>query len=132
MKRRFIALTGLCAGLIALPAWAAPRLDLTHDSVGYIALGLFVLAYLLVMAEEFTGLRKSKPVILLAGVLWAMIAWVYREHGMPAPVGIALRENITDYAELLLFLLVAMTYVNALEERRVFQLAIEKSKGMKG
>lgn len=121
MKRLFIALAGLCAGLIALPAWAAPRLDLTHDSVGYIALGLFILAYLLVMAEEFTGLRKSKPVILLAGVLWAMIAWVYREHGMPVPVASALRENITDYAELLLFLLVAMTYVNALEERRVFQ-----------
>lgn len=121
MKRLLITLACLCIGLTALPAWAAPRLDLTHQNVGYLALGLFVLAYLLVMAEEFTELRKSKPVVLLAGVLWAMIAWVYREHGMPAPVAVALRENITDYAELLLFLLVAMTYVNALEERRVFQ-----------
>ncbi len=121
MKRQLITFAGLCAGLTALPAWAAPRLDLTHQSVGYIALGLFVLAYLLVMAEEFTQLRKSKPVILLAGVLWAMIAWVYRDTGMSEQVSVALRENITDFAELMLFLLVAMTYINAMEERRVFE-----------
>ncbi len=121
MKRLLITLAGLSAGLTALPAWAAPRLDLTHQGIGYLALGLFALAYLLVMAEEFTQLRKSKPVILLAGVLWAMIAWVYRDHGMAAQVSVALRENITDYSELLLFLLVAMTYINAMDDRRVFQ-----------
>ena len=32
----------------------------------------------------------------------------------------ALRHNILEYAELMLFLLVAMTYINAMEERMVF------------
>ena len=33
----------------------------------------------------------------------------------------ALRHNLLEYAELLLFLLAAMTYINAMEERLVFE-----------
>ena len=52
-------------------------IDMTGSAVGYFALGIFVLAYALVMAEEFTHLRKSKPVILAAGIIWALVAWSY-------------------------------------------------------
>ena len=95
-------------------------LDLTHHMVGYGALVIFVLAYLFVMAEEFTHLRKSKPVILAAGVIWAMIATVYAEHGASHLPEHAIRHNLLEYAELMLFLLVAMTYINAMDERQVF------------
>lgn len=44
-------------------------IDLTAHPVGYISLALYALAYLAVMAEEFTHLRKSKPVLLAAGRL---------------------------------------------------------------
>ena len=67
-------------------AWASggggERLDLTAHWVGFTALAIFVVAYALVMAEEFTHLRKSKPVILAAGIIWALIAWVYQTHGI--------------------------------------------------
>ncbi len=96
------------------------ELDLTRHFAGYFALILFILAYVLVMAEEFTHLRKSKPMVLAAGVIWAIIAWVYEQHGMAAAAEHAVRHNILEYAELLLFLLVAMTYINSLEERLVF------------
>jgi NhaD family Na+/H+ antiporter len=99
---------------------ASDYLNLTQDMVGYAALAIFVLAYLLVMAEEFTHLRKSKPVILAAGLIWAMIAAVY---AMRAPSDLpeeAIRHNLLEYAELMLFLLVAMTYINAMDERQVF------------
>ncbi len=46
---------------------AESRMDLTSHWVGFLSIALFVLAYVLVMAEEFTHLRKSKPVILAAG-----------------------------------------------------------------
>ena len=95
-------------------------LDLTHHAVGYASLAIFVLAYALVMAEEFTHLRKSKPVILAAGVMWAIIGVVYANHGLDTQVEEAVRHNLLEYAELMLFLLVAMTYINAMEERRVF------------
>jgi len=34
-------------------------IDLTSSSVGLFAIGIFVLAYVLVMADEFTHLHKS-------------------------------------------------------------------------
>jgi Na+/H+ antiporter NhaD/arsenite permease-like protein len=58
--------------------------------------------------------------VVAAGVLWTMLAIVYGRLGQPQEVAAALRHVFLEYAELLLFLLVAMTYVNALEERRVF------------
>ncbi|MCR4298154.1 MAG: sodium:proton antiporter NhaD [Gallionella sp.] len=97
------------------------RLDLTSQWVGITALVLFVVAYLVVMAEEFTHLRKSKPVMLAAGVIWAMIAWYYQSHEIPHLVETALRHNLEEYAELMLFLLVAMTFINAMDERNVFE-----------
>jgi len=96
------------------------RLDLTNHWVGFLSIGLFILAYVFVMAEEFTHLRKSKPVILAAGIIWGFIAWVYASNGMPDVAEHAVRHNLLEYAELMLFLLVAMTYINAMEERKIF------------
>lgn len=105
----------------ALAADAAERTDLTNHWAGIASLILFVFAYLIVMAEEFTHLRKSKPVMLAAGIIWALIAWVYVENGIPHAAEVAVRHNLLEYAELMLFLLVAMTYINAMDERFVFE-----------
>ncbi|MCW9030971.1 MAG: sodium:proton antiporter NhaD, partial [Gammaproteobacteria bacterium] len=105
---------------MALASSNAQTLELTKHPVGYAALAIFVIAYLLVMAEEFTHLRKSKPVILAAGIIWALIGYVYVSHGMPHEAEAAVRHNLLEYAELMLFLLVAMTYINAMAERQVF------------
>ncbi len=96
--------------------------DLTHSVAGYAAIALFVFAYLLVMAEEYTHMRKSKPVMLAAGLIWALIAWAYTRLDLPMEtLHDAFQHNLVEYAELLLFLLAAMTYVNAMDERQVFQ-----------
>jgi Na+/H+ antiporter NhaD/arsenite permease-like protein len=94
--------------------------DFTTHWVGLVALAVFAAAYVLVIAEEATKLRKSKPVVVAAGVLWVLIAAVLSTLGRAGEVTEALRHVLLEYAELLLFLLVAMTYVNALEERLVF------------
>ncbi|WP_419635877.1 sodium:proton antiporter NhaD, partial [Thiolapillus sp.] len=65
-------------------------------------------------------LRKSKPVMLAAGIMWAMIALVYQSQGIDHEVEIAVHHNLLEYAELMLFLLAAMTYINAMDERLVF------------
>ena len=113
-------LTLFPVAVLATPG-VAQRLDLTQSTVGIAALAIFVIAYLFVMAEEFTHLRKSKPVILAAGIIWAMIAFVYAGNGDGHSVEDALRHNLLEFAELFLFLLAAMTYVNAMDERLVFQ-----------
>jgi NhaD family Na+/H+ antiporter len=121
-KRTAFSLAGLLLTDLAHASAAATAhtLDLTSHSVGYISLIIFVIAYLFVTAEEFTQLRKSKPVILAAGIIWAMVAYVSTQHGMGHDAEQAARHNLLEYAELMLFLLVAMTYINAMEERRVF------------
>ena len=121
MKTLLSALALLLLPGIALATTATGEtLDLTHHPVGYWAIAIFMVAYLLVMAEEFTHLRKSKPVILAAGIIWALIAAVYVSNGMTHTVEAAARHNLLEYAELMLFLLVAMTYINAMDERQVF------------
>lgn len=119
-----ISLAGIFLLLLPDFAWAAmedgQRLDLTGHGVGLFALGTFFLAYLLVMVEEFTHMRKSKPVLLAAGLIWGAIAWVYAAHDLPRMAEEAIEHNMLEYGKLLLFLLVAMTYINAMEERNVF------------
>ncbi len=115
-----IGLVILLAPFAALATETSPAIDLTNHTVGYLALLIFGLAYALVMAEEFLHLRKSKPVIIAAGAIWCLIAYVYMEQGEPHLAGEAIRHNLLEYAELMLFLLVAMTYINAMQERQVF------------
>ncbi len=95
-------------------------LNLTASAVGIASIVIFLLAYSLVMVEEFTHLRKSKPVVLAAGIIWMMIGLVYAQQGMSELAEHAVRHNLLEYAELMLFLLVAMTYINAMDEREVF------------
>jgi NhaD family Na+/H+ antiporter len=80
-----------------------------------------MLAYALVVAEEFTRLRKSKPVIVAAGLIWGLVAMVYAQQGIDHVAEAAVREILIEFSELFLFLLAAMTYVNAMTERRVFE-----------
>ncbi len=97
-------------------------LDLTAHWAGYLSLGIFFTAYVLVIFEEATHMRKSKPVMIAAGLIWALIGVAYAQQGMSELVHERALEVIEEYGELFLFLLVAITYVNTLEERRVFDV----------
>lgn len=105
---------------LAFSSDTANGLDLTTHWAGFLSLGIFVVAYVLVMSEEFTHLRKSKPVILAAGLIWTIIAYVMMTQNLPNVAEEAVRHNILEFSELFFFLLVAMTYINAMEEREVF------------
>lgn len=65
-------------------------------------------------------MRKSKPVLLAAGLIWFLVAGAAAMTGDTESANAALKRNLLEYSELLLFLLVAMTYINAMEERQLF------------
>tara|TARA_B100001765_G_C19490234_1_gene333529 strand:- start:293 stop:1594 length:1302 start_codon:yes stop_codon:yes gene_type:complete len=99
------------------------EINLTTSYVGILSLITFIIAYAVVMVEEFSHLRKSKPVILSAAIIWAIIAFHFSSNKDYAiEIEHALEHNILEFAELFLFLLVAMTYINSLEERKVFDV----------
>ena len=108
--------------LLSIPALAQGGEALTHidatDTIfGYLAVFTFVIAYLFVVGEEKLQMRKSKPVLIGAGIIWLLVTLVSPDK---AASKAAFSANFLDFTELMLFLLVAMTYINALDERRAF------------
>ena len=99
------------------------EINLTASYVGILSLIIFIIAYAAVMVEEFSHLRKSKPVIISAALIWGIIAFYFSSNKeIGHEIEQALNHNILEFAELFLFLLVAMTYINALQERNVFDV----------
>jgi Na+/H+ antiporter NhaD/arsenite permease-like protein len=96
------------------------NIDLTGTGFGITALILFIFAYALVIGEEHLHLRKSKPVMVVAGIIWVLVAIAYASIGQTDKVEEILDHNLLEYAKLFLFLLAAMTFINTLEERHVF------------
>ena len=123
---RIVTILGLLLvpqiSLASASGGAAENLGLTGSFLGILALMIFVFAYSLVMAEEFIHLRKSKPVIFAAGMIWVIVAYLIGQSDLdPHTLEINIQHNLIEYASLFLFLLVAMTYINAMSERNVFQ-----------
>ncbi len=119
-------LTGFVLCLFPVFGWASSSdssgivLDLTSSTYAMIALMLFVVAYGLVIAEEHLHMRKSKPVMVAAGLIWVLVAVAFKQADHTELVAPILHHNILEFAFLFLFLLSAMTYINTMEERNVF------------
>ena len=120
-------LQALIVALCLLPAtgFAAERLELqdfTRHWGSIFCVIIFCLAYCLVILEEHIQMRKSKPVMVAAGIIWVAVALIYSQHGDTETAGIAVRHNLLEFSELFLFLLAAMTYINTMEDRGVFDV----------
>jgi NhaD family Na+/H+ antiporter len=94
-------------------------MDLAAHWVGITAIVVFILSYALVIAEEHLHLKKSIPVILGAGIIWCIVAAQYLNDPTHATEE-AIKHLLIEFGELFLFLLAAMTYVNSMNERGVF------------
>ena len=116
--------------------------DFTGSSFGILAVCVFVVAYLMVVTEDLIKLRKSKPVVIAAGIIWicvsvalsgmsgAQVEQFYAAHDwIPDANADKARDSllehvvlhhVSEYAALFLFLMVAMTYISAIAERNVF------------
>ncbi|SOB94680.1 sodium:proton antiporter NhaD [Rhodobacter maris] len=106
------------------------ELNLTGSVFGFVSVLIFLGAYVLVIFEESTHMRKSKPVMLAAGLIWTLIGIAYAMNGMSDAAHEHATHIVEEYGELFLFLLVAITYVNTMEERRVFDALRAKLVGM--
>ncbi len=104
-----------------------PRSDYLYPAAtdipaAWVCLIVFLLSYVLVMTEERSQLRKSKPVILAAGIIWAIIGWQAPKYNVPhEALEEALTHDLDEYGGLLLFLLTAMTYISTLQAAGVFE-----------
>lgn len=121
--RRLIALAALAgsAPVHASESGADVNFHLVDHPVGWIALILFILAYVAVVLEERINIAKSKPVVLAAALIWGLIAWKTGGVGGSQEARHAFEAMFLEYSEIFFFLVVAMTYVTAMGERGVFE-----------
>ncbi len=96
------------------------QLNLTNHWVGYFAAALTVIAYIAAMGEDVIQLKKSKPMVLSSALVWFAICIYYAMHGQAKTASLAFESNLLAYIELLLFILVSMTYLNTMTERGIF------------
>jgi len=136
MNKTLAVILGFVLSVLAANVWASSgggneTMDFTGSWMGITAVILFAFSYALVIGEEFIHMRKSKPVMVTAGLIWVLVAIAYQQNGDTTSAHDMIQHNILEYAELLLFLLAAMTYVNTMEERNVFAAlrAVLVSKG---
>ena len=97
-------------------------LNLTRHWTGIAALVVFIITYGLIISEENIHLRKSKPTIVAAGIIWVLVAIAYAQFGQEHISEDTLRHSLLEFVELFLFLLAAMTYINTMDERGVFSV----------
>ena len=109
-------------GLAAVAGDPVQGLNLTGHWTGIAALAVFIITYCLVIGEENIHLRKSKPTIVAAGIIWILVAIAYTRFGQEHTSEATLRHSLLEFVELFLFLLAAMTYINTMDERGIFEV----------
>ena len=73
------------------------NLHMTSEPIAILTLVLFAIAYLFVMTEEFTHLRKSKPVILVAGFIWVVVGITAQQKGLQDLANATVKHNILEF-----------------------------------
>ena len=95
--------------------------NLTHTWVGWTVLVIFVLGYILIATEERWDMNKAKPALFIGTFSFMLIGVYYFINGLDImPLHHQLKELIEEIAEIFFFLFVAMTYIESLIERGVF------------
>ncbi len=97
------------------------ELDLTTTWVGWLCLAIFVVAYYLIATEEQYEINKAKPALFAGTSMFMVIGIYYALNGLnPEPLHEEMVKLVEEIAEIYFFLFVAMTYIETLIERGVF------------
>ena len=97
--------------------------DLTTTWAGIAVLAVFVIGYYFIATEEKYEINKSKPALFIGTFSFMIIGIYYALNGMnPDGLHHEMQSLIEEIAEIFFFLFVAMTYIETLIERGVFDV----------
>jgi len=96
---------------------------LTTTWVGIIDLFIFIVAYYFIATEEKYEINKAKPALFAGTFMFMLIGVYFTTNGMDSePMHEEMQKLILEIAEIFFFLFVAMTFIETLIERRVFDV----------
>jgi len=98
-------------------------LNLTGTWVGIAALAVFVIAYYFIATEEKYEINKAKPALFAGTFMFMLVGIYFALNGMDVePLHHEMKVLILEIAEIFFFLLVAMTFIETMIERNVFDV----------
>ncbi|KIM11086.1 MAG: sodium:proton antiporter [Sulfuricurvum sp. PC08-66] len=96
-------------------------IDLVTHPIGWFLLAVFIVGYYFIAAEEHYHINKSKPALFTGTFMFVVIGVFYALMGYEMhPLESEVEHLILEIAEIFFFLYVAMTFIEALIERGVF------------
>ncbi len=96
-------------------------INFVGEPFGWLLLGIFVIGYYFIATEENYHMDKAKPALFTGTLMFVLIGAYYAAEGLDfSPFEAAINHLILEIAEIFFFLFVAMTYIEALIERGVF------------
>jgi len=97
--------------------------NLTTDWIGVVVASIFVIGYYFIATEERYGLNKAIPALFVGTFSFLLIGIYFTIHGLdPKILHHQLERLILEIAEIFFFLFVAMTYIETMIERNVFDV----------
>ena len=94
----------------------------TDTWVGIASLFIFVIGYFFIAAEETYHINKAKPALFIGTFMFMLIGFYFAINGIDtAPLHIEVKHLILEIAEIFFFLFVAMTFIETLIDRGVFE-----------
>ena len=124
-------------GLVSVGAFATTTahasghaVDLATTPFGWLLLAIFVVGYYFIAAEEKYHINKAKPALFTGTFLFMLLGGYYAINGLDfSAFDNEIAHLILEIAEIFFFLFVAMTFIEALIERNVFDALKEKLLG---
>ncbi len=102
---------------------ASGAVDLTSSWVGILCLVIFVVGYYLIATEESYHMNKAKPALFIGTFMFMLIGFYYAiNHMSMLYLHEELGKLILEISEIFFFLFVAMTYIETMIERNVFEV----------
>lgn len=97
--------------------------NLTTEWIGIVCFGIFVVGYYFIAAEEKYHINKAKPALFIGTFMFILIGIYYAIYNLNQDaIDTQVQHLILEIAEIFFFLFVAMTYIETLIERNVFDV----------
>jgi len=96
---------------------------LTWSWVGIVSLIIFVVGYYFIATEEVYHINKAKPALFIGTLMFMLIGVYFAINGLDKHLlHDSVKHIILEIAEIFFFLFVAMTYIETMIERNVFEV----------
>ena len=122
-----LGITSVAAFATTAAHGAGHAVDLATTPFGWMLLAIFVVGYYFIAAEEKYHINKAKPALFTGTFMFMLLGAYYAINDLNfGAFDTEIAHLILEIAEIFFFLFVAMTFIEALIERNVFDALKER------